>query len=183
MQNPANPPAPQRLVPRVYRCYHDYALSSWGNVFMVSWRKNTTSAGASDLRTQCERFAAQHPEGILLLTVIHDGAPIPPPEPRAQIAAFLKSGEYIRGSAVIMEGTSFRAAIVRSIVTGLTMLAHQPFPHQICSLPQAGALFARAAEGTDIQFDNGAFQNGIAALRSRIEKELAEPGTRRLRVA
>lgn len=183
MQNPANQPSQQRSIPRVYRCYHDYTLASWGNVFMVSWRQNTTSAGASDLRTQCEKFATQHPEGILLLTVIHDGAPIPPPEPRAQIAAFLKSGAYIRGSAVIMEGTSFRAAIVRSIVTGLTMLAHQPFPHQICSLPQAGALFTRVTRGTDTHFEQAAFERGIADLRSRIERELADPGMRKLRVA
>src|SRR5688500_3272641 len=108
MQNAAHQVSHQRPVTRVHRFCPDYALASWGNVFMVIWRKNTTSAAASDLRAQCEKFAAQHPEGILLLTVIHDGAPAPASRERTQIASFLKSAEYIRGSAVIMEGTSFR---------------------------------------------------------------------------
>ena len=181
MQNVVSQTSYRRPATRIYRFCSDYALASWGNVFIVIWRQNTTLVGASNLRSQCEKFALQHPEGVLLLTVIHDGAPAPASAERAQIASFLKSAEYIRGSAVVMEGTSFRAAFVRGVVTGLTMLAHQPFPHQVCSMAQAGALFARVTQGADVAFEPQAFERGIAELRGRIERDLDQPGLRKLR--
>ena len=34
-------------------------------------------------------------------------------------------------SAVVHEGTGFRAAAVRSVVTGLAMMANLPYPHKV----------------------------------------------------
>lgn len=163
---------------RIYRCCRDYALASWGDVFFVIWRENTTTAGVADLHSQCEKFASRRPRGILLLTLIHDGAPPPQAAERGKLAAFLRSANYIRGSAVIMEGTSFRAAFVRGVVTGLTMLARQPFPHQVCSMTGAGSLFATVTKGTDIEFQADSFERSIVVLRSRIDNELAFPSSR-----
>jgi hypothetical protein len=70
-----------------------------------------------------------------------------------------------------MEGTGFRAAAVRSVVTGLTMLARQAYPHRVCSLPDAVSMFAQtlpAASGRAIN---------PTALRAAIDelRELALP--------
>jgi hypothetical protein len=89
----------------------------------------------------------------------------------------LKSADHVNASAVVLEGTSFRAAFVRSIVTGLTMLAHQPFPHQVCSMEEAERVFELAADGTRIPFVAAGFQSGIANLRAMIEDELIDPGS------
>jgi hypothetical protein len=113
---------------------HDYAFGSWAHVFVNIWRHETTLGAANTVRAACERFGAEHPRGVLLLTIIQDKAPAPTPVARNAIADWLKNGHYIRASAVVMEGQSFRAAFVRSIVTGLTLLARQPFPHQVRTL-------------------------------------------------
>ena len=171
--------AARRVIPKsVRRATLDYALATWGNVFIVIWRRNTTAAAVQDLHLQCKRFGAIHPEGVLLLTIIREGAPAPDGSTRSALASFLKSADYIRGSAVIMEGTSFRAAFVRGVVTGLTMLAHQPFPHQVCSMEAAGQLFASAVAGTPLPFELESFQRGISELRATIEKDLADPSAK-----
>jgi hypothetical protein len=169
---------PYRPSSSIVRCTRDYALATWGSVFIVIWRKNTTAVGVQDLRTQCKKFGTAHPEGVLLLTIIHDGAPAPEAAERSALAEFLKSADHIRASAVVMEGTSFRAAFVRGVVTGLTMLAHQPFPHQVCSMDAAARLFAKVAEESKkIKFDARYFQRGIADLRAKIESDPAARGS------
>jgi hypothetical protein len=159
----------------IHRCTPDYALASWGSIFIVIWRQNTTAAGIQDLAAQCKKFATSRPAGVALLTIIYDGAPAPGARERTALATFLKAADYIRGSGVVMEGTSFRAAFVRGVVTGLTMLAHQPFPHQVCSLEAAGRLFAGLLEGTEPGFDLSSFKRGVDELREAIEKRLGDP--------
>jgi hypothetical protein len=149
---------------------HDYAVGTWANVFVDIWRHETTLGAANSVRAACDRFGEQHPRGVLLLTIIHDRAPAPAPAARRALAEWMKMGSYIRGSAVIMEGQSFRAAIVRSVVTGLTLLAHQPFPHQVCTLAGAGELFERVSQGASMSFDRKAFENAIVELRARVEE-------------
>lgn len=90
-------------------------------------------AGANDLAETCSAFAKEHPEGIGLLTIIEDKAPAPDNDARGRIAEFLGQAEFIAASGVAFEGSGFRAAAVRSIVSGLTILARQPFPHKVFS--------------------------------------------------
>jgi len=152
---------------------HDHALASWGNVQVVIWRHVTTLAGVRALRQACTDFGARNPEGVLLLTIIHAGAPAPLPRVRAELARFLGESSQIRASAVVMEGSGFRAAFVRGVVTGLTLLARQPFPHEVCTLEGARDLFERSTRGTRLRFDAPAFVPGITALRARIEQQIA----------
>jgi hypothetical protein len=72
-----------------------------------------------------------------------------------------------------MEGNSIRAALVRGVVTGLTMLARQPFPHRVCSFEDAGLLFEKANPSTTRGFDRVAFMTAVAELRRLVE---AAPG-------
>ena len=70
--------------------------------------------------------------GVYLLTVVEEDAPMPPYEAREVVAVFLRNGAgRIRMSAVVHEGAGFRAAAVRSVVTGIAMLSKVPFPHHI----------------------------------------------------
>jgi len=109
----------------------DFALAHFHAVFVVIWRMRTTEDGAHLVRTECERFAQTRPDGIGLITIVEAGTPMPPAPARDAIAQFLRSGSsYIKASAVLFEGNSFRASAVRSVATGLTLIAKQAFPHK-----------------------------------------------------
>jgi hypothetical protein len=155
---------------RLSRCFPDYAFGSWANVFMISWRQETTVSAVVQVRKECERFGRLHPDGIFLLTIIEAEASVPSAAARTTLAAFLKAGNYILASAVVIEGHSFRAALVRGVVTGLTLLARQPFPHQVCSMGAAGQLFEKVSQATEATFSRSAFAIGVGQLRAQIER-------------
>lgn len=122
----------------------NYVLASWQQIFAVVWRWDTTLEGAQALQRECSKFAMRHPRGIGLLTIVSEKAPMPASPARQAVASFLTHGSsYIKCSAVLMEGTGFRAAAVRSVVTGLTMLAKQAYPHRVCSVPDAVSMLSR----------------------------------------
>jgi hypothetical protein len=155
--------------PELGVCTPDYAFGSWRNVFIVLWRGDTTIQAVRQLARECERFRELFPDGMFLFTIILPDATPPPGPVRGALAAFLKSADYIRASAVVMEGNSIRAALVRGVVTGLTMLARQPFPHRVCSLEDAGLLFEKANPSKTRGFDRVAFMTAVAELRRLVE--------------
>jgi hypothetical protein len=103
------------------------------------WKRDTTAEGVEALAQTYREHAARYPSGVYLLTIVERDAPMPPTEQREAVAVFLRSGSgRTRMSAVVIEGTGFRAAAVRSVVTGLAMLVRLPYPHEIFgSLEQA----------------------------------------------
>jgi hypothetical protein len=152
----------------------DYLLASCGPIFMVEWRVNTTVEGCAALRKECEKFGRTRPQGIGLLTVIQANAPAPGTTEREAIAGFLRAGgEYIRCSAVVVEGLGFRAAMVRGVVTGLTMLAKQAYPHRVVSLEAGIEMYADVLGGQHrIAAAWGHLQHDIEHLRERCAQEL-----------
>lgn len=147
----------------------NYVLATWQQVFAVVWRRDTTPEGAQALQRECHRFATKHPRGIGLLTIVSEKAPMPPSAARQAVAHFLAEGStYIKCSAVLMEGTGFRAAAVRSVVTGLTMLAKQAYPHRVCSLPDAVVLLSQTLSmATGRTVEQPALRAAIDELRQR----------------
>lgn len=161
--------------PDVIKVDPDFALASWNDVFMVIWRVNTTVEGARALRRECLGFAAKRPEGIALLTIVEEGAPMPAPESREVIARFLgDASESIRASAVIFEGDGFRAAAVRSVVIGLTMLARQKYPHKVFAAVEDGATWL---ERELREYFGGSFTaDGLCNATTRVRAALTTEG-------
>src|SRR5258706_3022512 len=124
----------------------DYCFAEWRNVFIIVWRKQTTMEGVERLMGLCKAFAADR-TSFFLLTVVEMNAPLPDAKVRERLAAFLaEQGPKIKRSAVVFEGSGFRAAAVRGVVTGLTMLARVPYPHKgVGAAREAASLMA----GTD----------------------------------
>ncbi|WP_437573812.1 serine/threonine protein kinase [Sorangium sp. So ce887] len=150
----------------------DYILASWRQIFCVIWRQETTYEGVRRLHDGCRRFAKQHPRGIGLLTIVESGASSPPAPVREALSFFLADASaYIRCSAVVVEGAGFRAAAVRSVVTGLSLVARQRYPHRVCDLRKAGLMFADilpAATGLDVSVD--AFGASLGRLREAVDR-------------
>jgi hypothetical protein len=147
----------------------NYVLASWQQIFAVVWRHDTTREGAQALHRECREFATRHARGIGLLTIVSERAPMPPTSARQAVADFLAQGSaYIKCSVVVMEGTGFRAAAVRSVVTGLTLLAKQAYPHRVCSLPDAVVLLSQTLPvATARPVDPAALRVAIDDLRQR----------------
>jgi hypothetical protein len=149
----------------------DYALAHWQQIFAVLWRRETTAEGAAHLASACTAFARTQSRGIGLLTIVESGAPLPPSSVRASIAEFLASGSaFIKCSAVVFEGSGFRAAAVRSVVTGLTLMAKQAYPHKVCDLEEAIDMFERILPRATGRSVSGAeFRSSFTELRKVID--------------
>jgi hypothetical protein len=121
----------------------DYLLASWREIFAVVWLRETSIEGVLKLHAASAEYALSSPGGIGLLAIVSRHAWTPSSAQRKQLAYFLTNARYIRCSAVVMEGSGFRAATVRSVVTALDMLARYPFPQRVCDLEDAIAMFMR----------------------------------------
>ena len=119
----------------------DYAMAALDNVFIVYWRLATTSEGVKALATVIQPLAAKYPEGIGLLTIIPPRAAPPAHAVRVELAAGMKMANGVKGSAVCFEGTGLRATIVRSVVTGITLLSGTAFPHRVFATLEEGSRF------------------------------------------
>jgi hypothetical protein len=114
----------------VLHAERDFAVGKCGPVYIVIWKVDTTEVG---MRRVADLFRATSlPQRIGMLTVVDENATMPSSEARNLGAAFLaKNSNRIVASAVVHEGSGFKAAAVRAVVTGLSMLARQPFPHKV----------------------------------------------------
>lgn len=165
---------------QIYEQCPTHALASWDNVFVVVFRTDTTEQAVRALHRECAKFGRATSKGIFLVTVIEQGAPGPAPPERKALAQCLSDiSSCVRGSAVIIEGHGFRSAMVRGVVTGLTMLAKQAYPHQVCSLVGAAELFQKVASSTGMVFRVDRFRAAMAEFRQTIAAE-SSPSKARL---
>lgn len=143
----------------------DYATGHWGDMFFILWKKNTTMEATQQLRGHLVDFTRTHPAGVGLLTVVEANAPVPGADVRKALAAVLADfSRSIKVSAVVFEGQGFSAAAVRSVVTGLTLIARQAYPHKVfASLAEAGAWMIP-------QLPRPVTQNELAAALTSIRK-------------
>lgn len=145
---------------------HDYALALLNEIVAIIWRHETTLAGIQSSNKLVAEVARHHPKGIALLTVISEVAPMPSSEARKALADLMCTHRLIRCSAVIMEGTGFRAAAVRSVVTGLALLSHHEYPHRICDVEGAVKMYTDVMPGvTGRAWDPNKIRAAINELR------------------
>lgn len=119
----------------------NYACGAWRSFYFVLWRHLTELPACQLIHKTMYEFGPKHPLGIGVLTVVEAHAPMPPAASRSEMAATLRGGSFIRASAVAFEGEGFRAAAVRGVITGLTAMARQPFPHKVFARVGDAVLF------------------------------------------
>jgi len=123
---------------RIHERTEDYLIGTWRNIVAVCWVRCTPAHAAGQLSDVLQRVAVAHPNGLGLLTVVTASA-TPPPGPVRQAIArtLMASAPVIRYSAIVVEGSGFRAAMVRAIVGGITQLGRFPFPHRVVNWDEA----------------------------------------------
>lgn len=132
----------------------DHIVLTWDRCVGVIWRRETTARGVEALSAAYRDHASRYPSGVYLLTIIEPGAPMPAPAERESIAVFLRMcGGRTRMSAVVIEGSGFRAAAVRSVVTGMAMLVRLPYPHEIFGSLEQAARWLGSTPYADVDED------------------------------
>lgn len=146
----------------------DHCLATWDRTFIQIWRRATSERAVGNMCAAARSFAAKHPEGFNLLFIVEPASEIPGSAARAEFARCTKETvARATCAAVVPEGGSFRSALVRSIVVGLTTLLRQSFPYKfVDSLDAAidllGPHLSPAAGGRD------ALRRAVTDLRARI---------------
>lgn len=116
----------------------NFITCSWRNLACVIWLRCTPEdVGPRAVRQVIQTVSMENPRGIGLVTLVAATASPPSASTRGRIAGHLNdAAETIRYSGVILEGTGFRAAMVRSIVGGIMQLGRFPFIHRVTSWAQ-----------------------------------------------
>lgn len=127
------------------------ALGSLGNVCVAHWRGLKTRERARHERMWLDRVAMEHPRCTLALFVIAETAPPLDDEMRQAAADTIRArARDLAGVAVVIEGTGFRGALIRALLTAIeSVLGAHAFPSKyFAEVPRAsawlGTLGARA---------------------------------------
>jgi hypothetical protein len=122
-------------------------VGSWRDqLCLIIWTGETTEATIQVAEAHVADLARQ-PGHLLLMNVIEEGAPMPSSRARKALAAVLgRFADAIAASAVVCEGVGFRAAAVRGVVTGLTLIARQPYPHKAFPTVETASRWLAARE-------------------------------------
>jgi hypothetical protein len=138
----------------IHELTEDHLVLTWERCVGVVWKRETTIAGMAKVEAVFKEQLTRYQTGLYLLTVIEEGASLPPAEAREAVAIFLRTAAgKIRMSAVVHEGSGFRAAAVRSVVTGLSMLVRLPYPHEIFATVEQAAKWLGSTQFKDVDAD------------------------------
>jgi hypothetical protein len=125
--------------------YHkdaDFAVGGGSNLLVIIWRDKTTINGIRICRDYVQKTCAGHGREFALMAIVEPKAKLPGAEERAALARVLHdSSRWIQVSALAFEHGGFVAATIRSVVTGITILARQEYPHRVFENVQEAARF------------------------------------------
>lgn len=151
---------------QIHESTRDHVALSWSNLACVVFKGTTTLGGVRAIQRVYDETWAKNPEGIYMMTIVEDRAPLPVVEVRDALATFLAGGAgKTIFSAVVQEGTGFRAAAVRGVVTGLAMVARMPYPHRVFGTPTEAARWFGTSEKQPIDAQDLVF--AVADARER----------------
>lgn len=122
----------------------DCALGLTHGFFICVWLGDATVEAADQLEQNINTRSAEFPKGVGLVTIVLEHSPPPSSAARNRIGELLGRAKNVKGSAVCFEGTGLRATVVRTIVTGITLIGRMNFPHKVFAGLEAGAAFVHA---------------------------------------
>lgn len=98
------------------------ALAHIGPVCAAVWRRDVTQASFARQRAALAEVVARHPGSAAFLCVIEPTSKPPSDElRRASVAMLDEHGDRLKRVAMVIEGTGFRASLVRTILSGLAL--------------------------------------------------------------
>jgi hypothetical protein len=104
-------------------------LGTYSDVFFAVWSTKPTPELFAKQRDGLEAAARANPGNTLFLCVV--SACAPPPEQAERDASsrmISKLGQNLLGTACVIEGSGFRAAITRTVLSGILLFIRTPSP-------------------------------------------------------
>lgn len=129
----------------------DWVCARWRNVLFLVWRGVTTAERAHVASRVLRETAAEHEAGIGIVTVVEPNAPPPDGAVRPIFAKGMREhGARIRACAYVVPQGGFGGAAVRAAITGLSLLAREPYPTRTFTSPATAAEWLDARLGRAI---------------------------------
>jgi len=117
------------------------ALGLIDGVFVCVWVGNPTVRAADEIERCFKEHGPRFSKGAGLITIVLANAPPPESAARKRIAEILSNSQNLKASAVCFEGSGLRATIVRTVVTGINLMARLAFPHKVFATFESGVAF------------------------------------------
>ena len=132
----------------------DYVFGTFENVMLYAWRRHTTPHSLDVAAAACDRARDLGPSGKhAIFGVAEESAVVPGRDMRTAMSHLINSRVgMLCASAFAFEGTGFRAATIRSVGIGLSILSRGLVPHRVFGTKRAGAEWIREEmqrEGAD----------------------------------
>ena len=119
----------QPLELEVRHCADGLLMAMIGPVCLALWHSQPTRERFAIQRDVLHGAVARDPGKVVFLCVVTPGAPPPEDAERAASAAMITSqGAKLLGVACVIEGSGFRAAITRTVLSGMVMMIRTPSP-------------------------------------------------------
>lgn len=123
-----------------------------GPVCLAIWRTKPTPELFEIQRSHLHAAVARAPGKVVFLCVVEPHAEPPEDAERRASALMISSqGAKLAGTACVIEGSGFRAAITRTVLSGMLMLIRAPSPQKLFdSVRAAGPFLARCLQHSSL---------------------------------
>jgi hypothetical protein len=114
-----------------------------GSICVAMWRENSTLPRVERQRAALNEVVGKYPGEAGFLCVVESSSAAPDDEARKASSRMIEEhGSRLRAVAVVIEGSGFRASIVRSVASGIVLLARSKSKTPV-------SYFANVAEGVN----------------------------------
>jgi len=163
-----SPPAPAEPAPIVDESTDDYVFGRLANVVLYAWRRETTPRSLRVAQASLELAREAGGGKLFLAGVAEETAVVPGSELRAEISRLInRNAGALVASAFAFEGKGFRAAAIRSVGIGVSLLSRGAVPHRVFGTTTAGVEWAveKMREAGAACPEPGQIVRAFAALR------------------
>ena len=115
-------------------------MATLGPISIALWKSKPTRLLFEIQRTELAKVVDAHRGTAAFVCVVQEGTPDPDEDVRKASSEMIAGhGASLAGVACVIEGSGFRAAITRTVLTGIVLLARAPAPTKFFENVQGAA--------------------------------------------
>jgi len=111
----------------------DCIFGYWRRLLVIIFRRETTLEVVSRTSACIREHSRGENAFVGAISIVEKDAPLPDPGVRSRISSDMLLASSFRFSAMVYEGSGFRAAAVRGVIISIGMFTRLPFPHRTFS--------------------------------------------------
>lgn len=119
-----------------------YAVATWRNVFLTSWRKGVSVEALQRVDEISDRYATLWPQGYVSGSASSFKSPMPDDRARKFAAELMKKSQgRVMASVSVLEGEGFWAGTARSVVAAMNFASGTTYPFKVAASIDEAALW------------------------------------------